>query len=510
MAVRVMQAFEEKGISSQGLRTVFFGLVSPYDLMADPSKRNSLFDFLRKDEAADLCQILGLFGEPFHALKSLQMNRGSDKFETCCAYFGLQPEGRPIKEESAEVQVINANYSLFSHQQIAVDSVNLLLNKNPKRVILHMPTGAGKTRMAMHIVCQHLIKNPNTIIVWLASSEELCDQASDEFIKAWTSLGNRNIKVYRYWGNRELNTSALDEGFFVGGFSKLYSLAKRNITKLATLGDRTSLIVVDEAHKVIAPTYEMIIEGISARKFLMPLLGLTATPGRTWNEPDADVQLAEFFKKQKVTLQVSGYQDPVDYLVKSGYLAEPKFRRLKYVSGKLSAHELKILADDLDVPASILNKLAGDERRSVLIIRELESMIERHQRIIVFATTVGHAEMLTAVLSMRGHNVKCITGATPHAQRADSIQWFKSMNDKPRVIVNFGVLTTGFDAPKTSAALIARPTKSLVLYSQMVGRAIRGVNAGGNDVAEIVTVVDTALPGFGDLNLAFTNWEDIW
>ena len=53
-------------------------------------------------------------------------------------------------------------------------------------------------------------------------------------------------------------------------------------------------------------------------------------------------------------------------------------------------------------------------------------------------------------------------------------------------------------------------TKSLVLYSQMVGRAIRGKTAGGNEKAEIVTVVDTALPGFGDLSKAFTNWEDVW
>jgi len=78
------------------------------------------------------------------------------------------------------------------------------------------------------------------------------------------------------------------------------------------------------------------------------------------------------------------------------------------------------------------------------------------------------------------------------------------------VIVNYGVLTTGFDAPKTSAALIARPTKSLVLYSQMVGRAIRGTRAGGNMDAEIVTVTDPNLPGFGDVAEAFTNWEDVW
>jgi DNA repair protein RadD len=72
------------------------------------------------------------------------------------------------------------------------------------------------------------------------------------------------------------------------------------------------------------------------------------------------------------------------------------------------------------------------------------------------------------------------------------------------------VLTTGFDAPKTSGAIIARPTTSLVLYSQMVGRAARGPLAGGNEHAEVATVVDTGLPGFTSLVDAFHNWEDVW
>ena len=75
---------------------------------------------------------------------------------------------------------------------------------------------------------------------------------------------------------------------------------------------------------------------------------------------------------------------------------------------------------------------------------------------------------------------------------------------------NYGVLTTGFDAPKTSAAIIARPTKSLVLYSQMIGRALRGPLVGGTEEAEICTVVDTSLKGFGNLGEAFANWEDVW
>ena len=58
--------------------------------------------------------------------------------------------------------------------------------------------------------------------------------------------------------------------------------------------------------------------------------------------------------------------------------------------------------------------------------------------------------------------------------------------------------------------MIARPTKSLVLYSQMVGRAVRGPKAGGTETCEVVTVVDTTLPGFGDIGQAFLNWEDVW
>ena len=78
------------------------------------------------------------------------------------------------------------------------------------------------------------------------------------------------------------------------------------------------------------------------------------------------------------------------------------------------------------------------------------------------------------------------------------------------VLLNYGVFTAGFDAPRTRCAIIARPTTSLVLYSQMVGRAMRGPRAGGNSRAYIYTVVDTNLPGFGSVTEAFANWENLW
>jgi superfamily II DNA or RNA helicase len=77
-------------------------------------------------------------------------------------------------------------------------------------------------------------------------------------------------------------------------------------------------------------------------------------------------------------------------------------------------------------------------------------------------------------------------------------------------LCNFGVLTTGFDAPKTSAVIIARPTTSIVLYSQMIGRALRGVRVGGTAKAIVSTVVDTSIPVFREIINQFTNWDAQW
>jgi len=508
--VRVLQALNSNSERSGAIRDVFLSLQDPYQALASPNQRASLFELLRPSEASALANALSLVGEPYEALGHVRLSRGTDRFRLCCAFLGLPDEDRQEHVVSSPVEAVEARYALFPHQQRAVLSTTDALGSGCRRVVLHMPTGAGKTRMAMHVVCRHLIQHSSTVVVWLANSEELCDQASDEFLRAWSQLGNRPVELYRFWGARQLEMTQVKDGLLIGGFPKLYALARSSVPEVARLGDKTSLLVVDEAHQAIAPTYELIIQGLSARRLDMPVLGLTATPGRTWNDPEADRKLANFFARKKVTLEVAGYRDPVDFLVRQGFLASATFRQLQHESANLTPAELAQLAGDLDVPAAVLKKLAADERRSVRIVREVEDLLTRHHRAILFATTVGHAKMLAAVLSARGNESRCVTGDTAEALRARSIEWFKEQSPTPRVIVNFGVLTTGFDAPQTSAALIARPTKSLVLYSQMVGRAIRGPKAGGNSNAEIVTVVDTALSGFGDLAAAFTNWEDVW
>ena len=146
-----------------------------------------------------------------------------------------------------------------------------------------------------------------------------------------------------------------------------------------------------------------------------------------------------------------------------------------------------------------------------VVLDAVESLLKAgHKRMLVFAASVELTRLLAAVLNMRGVEGYAITGGTSKQARSNAVRAFKSNVTQSIVLVNYGVLTTGFDAPKASAGVIARPTKSLVLYSQMIGRLIRGPKAGGTESCEVVTVVDTRLPGFGDIAEAFSNWEDIW
>ena len=171
--------------------------------------------------------------------------------------------------------------------------------------------------------------------------------------------------------------------------------------------------------------------------------------------------------------------------------------------------ERTIIKNTFELPLSILKKISLSTKRNLLIIHHAEDLLKRHKRIILFAASVDQSHAIAAVLHERGHWAKSISSDMRHG-RAETISEYKTGDDQPKILCNYGVLTAGFDAPKTSAAIIARPTLSLVLYSQMIGRAMRGIRAGGNKDCEILTVVDTTLPGFDSTINQFENWEDVW
>ena len=511
--VRLLRSIDPDLSTPSKLRELLIGYRTPAELLRDPTTRKLLLELLPVSSAQRLLDHLGVpfVEDPFEVLANLSTRRGSARETRLFGFFGQQTPAEETRYRAPDSQSVQGKYQLFKHQRQAVSNLKQILSSDRRRVLLHMPTGSGKTRTAMNVIADHLRFREPTLVLWLAFSDELCEQAVGEFEHAWRYLGNRTIDVLRFWGSNSPDLHAARDGFIVAGLGKVYNYALSSISSIATLADRVSLVVIDEAHQSIAPTYSLVLDTLVDKQPTTALIGLSATPGRTWNEIDHDQKLADFFLRQKVGLRVQGYTNPVEYLIEEGYLARPIFSPLFYNSGyDLAASDLAEMEESLDIPNSLLERLAKDDQRNLRVVQRTEQVTRSHQRVILFANSVSHAKLMAAVLRARGIESYAVTGDTPASERHRVINRFRSSYESAIVLCNYGVLTTGFDAPNTSAAILARPTKSLVLYSQMIGRALRGPLAGGNEQAEIITVVDMGLPGFGNLTESFYNWEDVW
>lgn len=506
--IGVIRHMNPELLTRQNLVRLALGSAEPWEMLRDPVRSEKLVSMMPVQKAAEMAAKLGLGSlgnRVFDGLiRFLRQHRVDDRV---IEFFGVvQPERAPGGGESAE-STVEPVYPLFAHQLSVADRAREALVEYPNKVLVHMPTGAGKTRTAMHLLCEWHNRASERLIVWLAQSSELLEQAASEFERAWSSRGRSAAKVYRYWGDYEPDLASAKTGLLVAGFGKLHALYRRDPNMILRLGDRSSLTVVDEAHQAVAPTYRSLISFIVDKRPGNALLGLSATPGRTWSDIARDAELSAFFDNRKVTIEVEGYSNAVDFLIDRGFLARPDFRVLEFAAdkGQRSAHSTPADSDE-----EVADALARNDLRNVEIVRIIEDLAKRHRRIIVFAGSVQHAHLLSSILTLRGTEAHVVTASTDRLTRERILRRFKGSGVEPQVVCNYGVLTTGFDAPKTSAAVIARPTRSLVLYSQMVGRAIRGPAAGGNAAAEIVTIVDIGLPGFGSVADAFVNWEDVW
>ena len=431
---------------------------------------------------------------------------------TIAGFFGLVFAETASGFALLPVERVAVKYGLFPHQRSVVRRTLARIGDGQGRTLVHMPTGAGKTRTAMHVLAKAIGAQEPSLVIWLASTKELLEQAADAFLDAWPALGDREVALHRFWGSYGEAPTLMTDGLLVAGLAKLHSWRQRAPNDFLRLAARARLVVVDEAHQAVAPTYRSLIDALSAGGESHSLLGLSATPGRSWNDVDEDERLSAFFHGSKVVLEAGSDPNPVKYLLDEGYLARPQFGRIGYEPvRKASDKELRRIRNLGEFPDDSLERFASDVSRNLAIITAIKGLIERgHKRIILFAPTVSNAEAIAEALVAYGIRSSVVTGETPATHRAANLRAFKSNDPTPTVLCNFGVLTTGFDAPQTSAAVIARPTRSLVLYSQMVGRATRGPRAGGNATSEILTVHDPEYPGFGDIAEAFFNWEDVW
>jgi len=203
---------------------------------------------------------------------------------------------------------------LFPHQRRIKDNITRKLLGGENRLLVHMPTGAGKTRTSIEAIIDYwkTYSDRNSNIVWLAHSEELCEQAVETFTKLWEIRGDQEISLLRFWGGHDTHRFADGNNFIVASFQKLYSMISSDkdasFRAINELKRSCSFIIVDEAHKAIAPTYKTCISYLFNEN-VTKLVGLTATPGRTKEDVDAinfhgseTDELVQFFDKNKIAL----------------------------------------------------------------------------------------------------------------------------------------------------------------------------------------------------------------
>ena len=190
-------------------------------------------------------------------------------------------------------------------------------------------------------------------------------------------------------------------------------------------------------------------------------------------------------------------------LAEQGYLTniERYFTR----SFKLDDDDLRKFNKTGFLPSDSLDDLSSNFSRNDEILGRVRQLIKNgKQRILVFAASTEHAKILSALLEYKNLKSGLILGETPMEIRQGIYRDFKQ--GEINVMVNYGVLTTGFDEPKLDVCLIARPCSSPVLYSQMVGRALRGVKNGGNSQNLIIDVSDNFI-GMPALDQLFVRWN---
>ena len=407
----------------------------------------------------------------------------------------------PIMIENINAQTITPALGknprqLYEHQEEAIRKLDAMDKRGSFRTLLVLPTGGGKTLTAAYWLLRNAV-DQNKKILWLAHRHLLLEQAAEAFARnAYTdTMVNRTVFNYR------IISGMHDKPVHIQKTDRILIASKdsmiRSLDKLKNwLNGEEIYLVIDEAHHAVAKSYKKIIQYVADHTKSMKLLGLTATPFRT--SEDEQGALKQVFTDDIV------YKTDLDTLIKKGILATPTFidcnTNIQFTE-HLGVQALKSIENLDTLPENIVNDIAGSKERNRIIVDEYINNYEKYGPTIVFALNKNHAITLNALFNEKGkkYGIKSefiisevqdmITGITiSNADNERKIEAYR--NGEIQVLINVNILTEGTDLPKTHTVFLTRPTVSTTLMTQMVGRALRGLKAGGTKEAYIVSFVD--------------------
>lgn len=417
----------------------------------------------------------------------------------------------PLEEKQVELEPMNL---LMDYQSGIVFQVLKKLELPLARILIQMPTGTGKTRTAMDIIVRLLNENNKLLIIWFANKSELLEQAYETFMNLWKHAGKFDVKINRLWGDKRI-TKIPDSGVVFVGYQKFYQSSK--------LKSKPEYIFVDEAHQILAPTYENMVDSLIDFQKQTRIVGLTATPGRGINTIQ-NAKLVDKFHGEIVSIKFYDSEieeqyenNVVKFLEDREILSRPIPIPLKTdFEIELTEDEWKNLTklvqgDHPEYTQEFLKKLANNNTRNMLIVEELKKYVEEGKKILYFSTDVAQSVLIFAILQKLGIKAIHVDSKTDKKFRKQIIEKFKKTNEIS-VICNYDIFSTGFDVPNLDVVFIARPVNSPVLFNQMIGRGTRGPKMGGGPTFILVQVIDKIKSRFIEIDPyeQYSFWHESW
>ncbi|MEH2920107.1 DEAD/DEAH box helicase [Samsonia erythrinae] len=342
------------------------------------------------------------------------------------------------------------SFTLRPYQREAVDATLEYFRRQTQPAVIVLPTGAGKS-----LVIAELARLARGRVLVLAHVKELVAQ---------------NHAKYRAWG--------LEADIFAAGLQRRQSRGKvvfgsvQSVARnLEQFDDAFSLLIIDECHRISDDDnsqYQQIILHLQKTNPQLRLLGLTATPYRLGKGWIYQYHYHGMLRGDETSLfRDCIYELPLRYMIKHGFLVPPQRLDMPVVHYDFS--KLVARSNGLFSEADLNLELKRQQRITPHIVNQIVEYGQTRRGVMIFASTVEHAKEIAALLPV--DQAAFISAETSPAERDALIDAFKQQS--LRYLVNVAVLTTGFDAPHVDLIAILRPTESVSLYQQIVGRGLR-------------------------------------
>lgn len=386
----------------------------------------------------------------------------------------------------------------YQHQKKAKSNLDLINKKDSFSTLVVLPTGGGKTYTAATWLLKNAIDKRKKVM-WIAHRQMLIEQALETFkvypyIDYLPNISSFNFRIISGHKDHDkmINISPDDDILFVSKDS-----AGKNLETLNKwIKDENEVyLVIDEAHHSTAKTYRRIIDYFHENVENVKIIGLTATPMRS--SPKEQGLLGQLFPDGIVKPGIC-YEVSLKELMRKQILSIPtrESTDTEIEIGNLSAEELKKIRGSDILPQGLIEKLNNESSRNRLIVDKYLSNKDKYGQTLVFAMDRTNAIALNKVFQQHGvksnyviSSVQNDLGIPINQKHNDEvIRQFK--NKEIQVLINVNILTEGADIPQTKTVFLTRPTTSIIRMTQMVGRALRGVKAGGTKEAYIISFVD--------------------